>query len=186
MDNLQNAEVTLHHRRDNILIDALEKKITDATDICNKITRWENRWSQQNLIENKGEFVSDRLKATLKLACAMSHDEYRSALIIRDFAQHCHSAVANMADAAITLSCPGPAPIWNSDNQDLPHTDRPTGDAVFNYPSFMLFAPCVTLPLISVNGLPVGVQVMGQPHQDLRVTAIARWILENISPVLIV
>ena len=183
LNNLQNAEITLLRSRDDILIDTLEQKIADATEICNKITRWENRWAQQNLLENKAEFVSDRLKENLKLACAISHDEYRSALIIRDIAQHGHSAVANLADAAITLSCPGPAPILNGDNQGLPLIDRPTGDAVFNYPSSMLFAPCVTLPLMSLNGLPVGVQVLGQPHQDYRVTAIARWILENISTI---
>jgi len=183
LNNLQTAEITLLHRRDNILVDALELNITDAAEICNKITRWENRWALQNLVENKGEFISDRLKANHKLACEMGHDEYRSALVIRDVAQHCHSAIANLADAVITLSCPGPAPIWNGDNQGLPLTHHPTGDAIFNYPGSMLFAPCVTLPLIAVNGLPVGIQVMGQQHQDLRVTAIARWILENISPI---
>ena len=185
LEKLQDAKITLLHRRDNTLIDALEEKITEATAICNQITRWENRWAQQNLVENKSEFVSDRLKANFKLACKMNHDEYRSALIIRDIAQHCHGAVANLADAAITLSCPGPAPIWKGDNQSLPLTDRLTGDAIFNYPSSMLFAPCVTLPLISVNGLPVGVQVMGQPHQDFRVTAIARRVFGNISPIAI-
>jgi Asp-tRNA(Asn)/Glu-tRNA(Gln) amidotransferase A subunit family amidase len=49
----------------------------------------------------------------------------------------------------------------------------------------MLFAPCVTMPLMSVGGLPVGVQVMGQPGTDARVTAIARWPLGAISPVIV-
>jgi Asp-tRNA(Asn)/Glu-tRNA(Gln) amidotransferase A subunit family amidase len=39
------------------------------------------------------------------------------------------------------------------------------------------------MPLMSVGGLPVGVQVMGQQHEDARVTAFARWVLESVPPV---
>ena len=47
----------------------------------------------------------------------------------------------------------------------------------------MLFAPAVTVPLLAVGGMPVGVQVMGQPGQDARAVAIARWLLEQVAPV---
>jgi Asp-tRNA(Asn)/Glu-tRNA(Gln) amidotransferase A subunit family amidase len=49
----------------------------------------------------------------------------------------------------------------------------------------MLFAPAVTMPLLSVGGLPVGVQLMGQQHTDARITALARWMMETVSPVVI-
>ncbi|MBT5899293.1 MAG: amidase, partial [Rhodospirillaceae bacterium] len=98
---------------------------------------------------------------------------------------HCHATVAPLADAAITLSCPGPAPLWPGDIQGEPLAARPTGDAIFNTPSSMLFAPCVTMPLMAVGGLPLGAQMMGQQHQDARMTAIARWILQNISPIVV-
>ena len=52
---------------------------------------------------------------------------------------------------------------------------RPTGDAVYNTPSSALGAPVVTVPMTSVGGMPMGIQVMGQPHADAAVTAIARW-----------
>ena len=55
----------------------------------------------------------------------------------------------------------------------------------FNYPSSMLFAPSVTIPLMSVGGMPGDTQVMGQPSNDARVTAIARWLLGVISPVVV-
>ena len=61
--------------------------------------------------------------------------------------------------------------------------ERPTGDPVFNAPSSYLFAPAVTMPLLAVDGLPVGVQVMGPPESDARVTALARWIMGNLSPI---
>jgi Asp-tRNA(Asn)/Glu-tRNA(Gln) amidotransferase A subunit family amidase len=48
----------------------------------------------------------------------------------------------------------------------------------------MLFAPALTLPLLSVGGLPVGVQLMGQQHEDARITALARWMLAAMKPVI--
>jgi Asp-tRNA(Asn)/Glu-tRNA(Gln) amidotransferase A subunit family amidase len=97
--------------------------------------------------------------------------------------QLCYARVVPLADAVITLSCPGPAPFWPGDVPGEPLTPHPTGNAVFNYPSSMLFAPAVTMPLLSVGGMPVGVQLMGQQHDDARITAMARWLLETVPPV---
>jgi Asp-tRNA(Asn)/Glu-tRNA(Gln) amidotransferase A subunit family amidase len=41
----------------------------------------------------------------------------------------------------------------------------------------------VTVPLMGVGGLPVGVQVMAQRGEDVRTTAIARWLLDTVEPV---
>ncbi len=185
LENLQQAGVALLRRKGHLLVEKLEQAIVEAPAICNTITRWENRWGHRNLVDQKGEFVSDRLKAGLAQAEAMSPDDYRAALLAREAAQSCHEAVGLLADAAITLSCPGPAPLWPGDTQGQPLAARPTGDAIFNTPTSMLFAPCVSMPLLSVGGMPVGVQVMGQQHQDARMTAIARWMLETIEPVII-
>jgi len=113
----------------------------------------------------------------------MTVDDYRAGLFARQQAQLAHAAVAQLADAAITLSCPGPAPLWSGDVPGQPLAPRPTGDFVFNAPSSMLFAPVVTVPLISVGGLPVGVQLMGQQHEDARITGLARWFSENLQRV---
>ena len=93
--------------------------------------------------------------------------------------------MAPLADAIVTLACPGPAPLWSGDVPGEPLAPRPTGDFVFNAPSSMLFAPAVTVPLMAVDGMPVGVQVMGQRQQDARVTAIARWLLANVPAVVV-
>ncbi len=183
LENLQQAGVTLLRRADHPLVEKLEQAVVDAPGITGNITPWENRWAQRNLVNLKEEFVSERAKATLAKAEAMSPDDYRAALLARDSAQRCHAAIGNLADAMITLSCPGPAPLWPGDIQGQPLAPRPTGDAIFNTASSMLFAPCVTMPLMSVSGMPVGAQVMGQQHQDARMTALARWIMDQIAPV---
>jgi Asp-tRNA(Asn)/Glu-tRNA(Gln) amidotransferase A subunit family amidase len=127
--------------------------------------------------------LSERAKAALLRAEAMTLDQYRGNLLARQQAQLAHAAVASLADAALTLSCPGPAPIWQGDVPGQPLAARPTGDYVFNAPSSMLFAPVVTVPLLSVDGMPVGVQLMGQQHEDARMTGIARWFTENLRRV---
>ena len=155
-----------------------------AARVCNAITSWENRWYQRNLVDQHPDGVSARAKATLAKAEAMTPGRL-SRRPAR--ARRRHSVATRRwrrsPTRSITLSCPGPAPLWSGDVPGQPLAPRPTGDFVFNAPSSMLFAPAVTMPLMSVGGMPVGVQLMGQQHEDARVTAIARWMLHAITPV---
>ena len=183
LEGLRRAGVTLLGRRDHRWIESLEQAIGDGRAVCNAITSWENRWAIRNLVDQHPDGVSARAKATLEKAEAMTPDDYRAALMERAAAQLRHEAVAPLADAIVTLSCPGPAPLWSGDVPGQPLAPRPTGDFVFNAPSSMLFAPVVTMPLLAVGGLPVGVQLMGQQHEDARVTAMARWMLDAVAPV---
>ncbi|HEX9558946.1 MAG TPA: amidase [Reyranella sp.] len=187
LSRLEAAGVTLIHRTDHPFVEALEKAIANGRAICNGVTSWENRWYQRGMLDAAPDGISGgisaRGQATLKRAEAMTPDDYRASLLARQQAQLAHAAVAQLADAAITLSCPGPAPLWSGDVPGQPLAPRPTGDFVFNAPSSMLFAPVVTVPLISVGGLPVGVQLMGQQHEDARITGLARWFSENLQRV---
>jgi Asp-tRNA(Asn)/Glu-tRNA(Gln) amidotransferase A subunit family amidase len=182
MENFARAGITLLRRKDHAWIEAFEQSISDSNYVCNSITTWENRWYQAALVENHPGGVSERLKSTVKRALAMNPEDYRALLQKRAAAQQCHQMLAPLADAVIMLSCPGPAPLWPGDKPGQPLAPRPTGDSVFNTPSSMLHAPAVTMPLMSVGGMPVGAQLMGQPHEDARITALASWALQHIAP----
>ena len=183
LKQLRDAGVELIHRKDHPWVEALEQTIANGRNICGGVTGWENRWGQRGIVDNNPAGVSERAKATLAKAEKMSLDDYRMALLARQNAQRMHATMAPLADAAITLACPGPAPVWSGDVPGQPLAPRPTGDFVFNAPSSMLFAPVVTLPLMSVGGLPVGVQLMGQQHEDARMTGLARWFDETLKRV---
>ena len=183
LDQLKAAGVTPIRRADHPFVETLEQAIANGRAICNGVTSWENRWYQRGMLDAAPDGISARGQATLKRAEAMTPDDYRSRLLARQQAQLAHAAVASLADAAITLSCPGPAPLWSGDVAGQPLAPRPTGDFVFNAPSSMLFAPVVTVPLMSVGGMPVGVQLMGQQHEDARMTGVARWFSENLKQV---
>lgn len=183
LKQLQEAGVTLIRRKDHPLVEALEQSVANGRAVCGSVTSWENRWYQRGIVDNDPAGVSERAKVTLAKAEAMTPDDYRMALLARDTAQHTHATLASLADAAITLACPGPAPLWAGDVPGQPLAPRPTGDFVFNAPSSMLFAPVVTVPLMSVGGMPVGIQLMGQQHEDARITGLARWLHETLKPV---
>ena len=183
LSQLAAAGVTLIRRTDHPFVEALEKAIANGRAVCNGVTSWENRWYQRGMLDAAPDGLSARTQATLRKAEAMTPDDYRASLLARQQAQLTHAAVAQLADAAITLSCPGPAPLWSGDVPGQPLAPRPTGDFVFNAPSSMLFAPVVTVPLMSVGGMPVGVQLIGQQHEDARMTGLARWMTENVKRV---
>ena len=182
LQNVERAGVTLLRRRDHAWIEAFERTIAHAAGICNTITAWENRWYQSALVELHPDGVSARAKAVVRKAEAMTPEDYRALLLQRAAAQQCHVSLAPLAEAVIMLSCPGPAPLWSGDEPGKPLAPRPTGDSVFNTPSSMLHAPAVTMPLMSVGGLPVGAQLIGQQHEDARITGFARWLTGAVAP----
>ena len=182
LTTIAESGIDLITRQHNTLVETLEQSLREARRVAGAITVWENRWAQRNLVDEFPHGVSERAKRSLAYAESLSPHDYRQVLQEREIAQACHRAIADLADGIITLSCPGPAPIWTGDVPGQPLAPNPTGNFVFNAPSSLLFAPAVTMPLLSVGGLPVGVQLMGQPQQDATVTGLARWVIANIDP----
>lgn len=181
---IEAAGVEVLRRDASPVVERLERALADAAAICVAITGWENRWLTRNLLDAHGpDGISKRIQAVLARSEAMSVQDYRDALMEREIAQTAFRSLAADADAAIALACPGPANFWSGDTDEEPPLFRPTGDAIFNYPSSMLFAPVVTTPHMRVDGMPVGLQTMGRPGADARVAAIARWLHENVAPV---
>ena len=183
LEAVQASGIEVLRRRSNPYAEMIEEAVANASRICAAITGWENRWYQRNIINEFGGGISARGMATLEKAEAMCPADYQRALLDRERAQACHTRIAAHGDALISLACPGPAPLWTGDKAGQPLVRRPTGDAIFNYASSMLFAPALSMPLMSVAGMPVGVQLIGQQHEDARITSYARWMLENINPV---
>jgi Asp-tRNA(Asn)/Glu-tRNA(Gln) amidotransferase A subunit family amidase len=181
---LRSAGVAVLKRRSHPYIEALEQSLADAGRLSTSITGWENRWYQRNMLDENPTGLSARAIAAVERAEAMSLDDYRMALLDRAAAQQRHAALASLADAIIMLSCPGPAPLWPGDQPGQPLAPRPTGDSTFNLPSSLLWAPAVTMPLLGVDGMPVGVQLMGQQNEDARMVALAQWVSREIAPVI--
>jgi Asp-tRNA(Asn)/Glu-tRNA(Gln) amidotransferase A subunit family amidase len=174
---LRAQKVGIIRRSDAAAVESFERSIASMRTVNSELCAFENRWSFQNLVDQHPGKLSSRALNVLERGRAMSVEDYRQRLREREEARQRLVALAPLGDALISLSSPGPAPIHDDKGP------RPTGDAVFNYPSSSLGAPAVTVPLIAVSGMPVGVQIMGQPHADAHVAAIARWLGASVAPV---
>ena len=90
-------------------------------------------------------------------------------VVRRAHAKNLHAELANRADGFVTLASPGPGPVGMDQ-----------GSAIFNEPSSVLGAPALSLPLMAVDDVPVGVQLMGRIGGDEALTARGLWVAEHI------
>jgi Asp-tRNA(Asn)/Glu-tRNA(Gln) amidotransferase A subunit family amidase len=181
--NLEQAGVTILRRGDHPLIETFEKSIAESKALTLGICAFENRFSLRHLRETAADKVSQRLLGRLAVGEGISLDTYRSLLQRREVARANHAALAHVADALIAPSAPGPAPVWSGDVPGAPLVAAPTGDVAFNVANSLLGSPAITVPIAAIHGLPFGVQIMGQPHDDYLITGFANWLLSHIAPV---
>lgn len=183
VEQLRGQQIEVIRRDDQRIVEDLEQSIADAEAICGSITAWENHFSYRYIAQDNPEGISQRMHNTIARAEAMSVADYQDCLRQRENARMRFAHSQGVGDAILMLASPGAAPAWSGDKQGEPMLPRPTGDAVFNCPSSMLGAPAVTVPVMSLGGLPAGVQVVGSPQRDAQVSAIARWMLNTVAPV---
>jgi len=161
---------------------ALEAAIADAMAVGTKITAFENRWAFRNLPREK---LSRRMIARLDSSAAWLQDDYIAAMQARAAMRAAQAAIAPRYDALLALACPGPAPYWNPNAPGADANPRPTGDPSCNAATSALGCPAVSVPVMAVAGMPVGVQVIGQPHEDAKAMGIARWMAAS-APAMVV
>ena len=97
------------------------------------------------------------------MAEAMTLADYGAAIARRQRSRKVHAGLAARYDAVITLAAPGAALIGLGS----------TGNPIFNVPASLLGIPALSLPLLSAEGLPLGLQLAGFAGEDARLFAIA-------------
>jgi Asp-tRNA(Asn)/Glu-tRNA(Gln) amidotransferase A subunit family amidase len=85
----------------------------------------------------------------------------------------------------ISLSSAGPAPKMadTTAQQGEPGVAHQTGLPAYDAWTSAVGCPCVTVPMLSVDGMPVGVQLIGRHDEDWRTAGIARWVRETVEAV---
>ena len=160
-------------------IAALEKFLKSANEISNDIVMYEGRWPIVAYVEKHGEdSVGKAVLHRLKRGAQMTRDDYCAALSKQDEIRRQVAAVAESVDGFVTLASSGPAPFDEIDEtglRDRPQGHLETGSRSFLSPWSMVGGPSFSLPLLAVDGMPLGVQLMGIPDSDERLTGIAHW-----------
>lgn len=118
------------------------------------------------LLDYYGDLMSARLASNVVEGREISSVAYREAVAARATVDAGLATIFADYDAILTPASPGPAPEGRLN----------TGAATFN--AFWTYAgtPCVTLPLLEVDGLPLGVQLVGPRGADGPLLRTARWL----------
>ncbi len=186
IDRIAASGVEILRRAGNGDLDAFEKEIAESLLLCRDICGWEMLWVLRNLAEKDVSKLSDSMRQRLSMASEMSIDDYRAALTKREAMRARFKAVSANADAMITLSSTGPAPkfVDSATQEGEPGLIHSTGLPAYNAWTSAIGCPCVTVPMLAIDGMPVGVQIVGRHHEDWRTGAIARWLKETQEPVI--
>ena len=161
--------VEIFAKGDDPTIDEYEALLARMPELWRDLYRFEMRWPMLQYLALYPDDVPPRLKRGLEEGAGLTQEIYRAALVRRAYARNLHSELAGRADGFVTLASPGPGPVGMDQ-----------GSAIFNEPSSVMGAPALSLPLMAVDGVPVGVQLMGRIGGDEALTACGLWVAEHV------
>jgi Asp-tRNA(Asn)/Glu-tRNA(Gln) amidotransferase A subunit family amidase len=157
------AGVGIAGRRDDPALGAIETAISGAEALTRRINAWEGRWPLNTYRDIDAGKLSRAALDRLATAEAMTLAEYGAAITRRRDIRAQFAALASSYDGVVTLPATGPAPIG------LGYTGNP----IFAVPFSLLGVPTVSLPVLSAEGLPLGLQIVGFEGGDAGLFAIA-------------
>ncbi len=181
LDELSHHGVAVLRRGDHAVVERFETAIA-APELTARILGFESRWFLGEIDERYPGALSSSNRRLLDRGRAVTRDDYRAALAQRDDARRCLAALAPVADALISPTTTGPAPPLDT-GERVGDATLWTGNPAFNAPASMLGTPAIALPMMAVDGLPVGIQLVGQCHADEELARIAAWIMSHVPPV---
>ncbi|MDG1274411.1 MAG: amidase [Alphaproteobacteria bacterium] len=116
----------------------------------------ENAYYYGQYLISHPNLLSKKLRHRLESTRNALASDYLTALEARNVIYNSVETLLGNYDAIICLSAPGPAP----------HGFETTGSAVFNGLWTYLGVPCISLPLLTVEGLPQGIQLVGKRGEE--------------------
>jgi Asp-tRNA(Asn)/Glu-tRNA(Gln) amidotransferase A subunit family amidase len=115
--------------------------------------------------------ISPGLTARLEAGAKVLATDYIAAVNAREMHYAAIEDLLLRYSAILTPASAGPAP------RGLSSTGSPAFNALWTY----LGVPCVTLPLLEAEGLPLGVQLVGMRRDEGRLLRTARWLVEHLG-----
>ena len=166
---LEGVGVEIVAADDDAAVATFETAIAGARKLSHDLCEYELRWPL-NVYRDLGPGkLSDHMRGRLERGEGITPERYRECLEERAEVKARLAELESIVDGMVTLSQPGIAPSGLDS----------TGNPVFNAPASVSGGPAFSLPLMAVEDMPLGFQLMGFAHGDARSAGIARWILES-------
>lgn len=159
---LEAAGVAILGPGDDRRIAAYETTLKEATAMYQGIALYDYRYPLFSYRDRDASLMDERILDGLERADGFTLEDYRFALDRQASFKEQHQAMAGLADGFITLASAGPAPVGMG-----------SGSAIYNESSSVLGVPTYSLPLLTVDGMPLGVQLQGFRDGDALLTAYA-------------
>jgi Asp-tRNA(Asn)/Glu-tRNA(Gln) amidotransferase A subunit family amidase len=170
-DKLKAAGVEPKSRADDPDLEAAEKLLVDALLLTQSINAFEGRWPLNTYAALDAAKLSGPALDRLKTANAMTQRDYAELLKQREAARAAYAKAAGKYDAFVTLGACGAAPKGLGS----------TGNTIMNVAASLLGCPAITLPLLSDENLPLGLQLMGGVNRDAALFDVAVWVLTTFQ-----
>jgi len=162
---LSNAGVDIVEPGSAPALQALEDDFTRADWCIAEVAAFEMRWPFFEY-EREGHRFHGRIERLLERAHAITLDDYNKALAWKDGFRERFMATAPEIDGVIGLTAPETAPV-GLENLGNPLTCSPAS---------CMGAPAITLPALSADALPLGLQLIGYHGRDADLFALANWV----------
>ena len=166
LERIGAAGVKVLMRSTHAMVDAIEPDIAGAFDLSFTINDFENRPFLQSCADRDIEQLSAPTRERLAKTAGMTLADYREGLARRDEIRAAYAELAADCDACVALGAVGPAPEGLGS----------TGNPQMNVAASLLGIPAITIPVFTVNDMPLGLQVMGFANRDADAFAIAAWL----------
>jgi Asp-tRNA(Asn)/Glu-tRNA(Gln) amidotransferase A subunit family amidase len=150
----------------------LPQVYAEATSAHSRIMLSEIAYNLRHYYDRDAELLASETRQAIEQGREISTVDYLSALDWRETLYTGLEEVFDRYDAILTPAVAGEAPAGLDS----------TGSAQFNVMWSLLGTPAITLPVLSgLNGLPIGVQLVGQRYNDGRLLRTAHWLAETLS-----
>src|SRR5262249_7599963 len=154
-------------RNNDAAVAKLEEELESGVDGALAIVSYEMKWPYEDYIARFGKAIGKRIHGLIADARKMTPAQYEGLLTHRQRMRALFQETVTGRGGCVPLAASGPAIVGH---------ESPGSRTFLIYGSW-LGLPAFSLPLLQVNGLPLGVQVMGPPHGDGELCAVANWML---------
>ncbi|MGB7035707.1 MAG: amidase [Xanthobacteraceae bacterium] len=167
---LRSAGIEIRTRQNDDKVAALENDLLNAAELSHRCNGWETRWFFRTMRDRDAAKLSRNILERSQKYEDVTLTDHRADLRERARIRAVYADLAANCDACIALAAPGNAPEGLAS----------TGNPEFAVPASLLGVPALSLPVFQVNGMPLGLQVIGFFDRDADAFAVASWLTSSL------